>query len=89
MYVKDVTYEAFRPSLQGVMGPKSVNILAGNIEGKYLDTIMLRRKCIVLFKLVDLSRSADVLAVSFKSIKFLEDGMLGSRRPLKSYSKDR
>ena len=46
-------------------------------------------KCIILFKLVDLSQSVDMLAVFYKSIQFSNTNMSGTRRPLKSYTRDR
>ena len=39
--------------------------------------------CIVLFKIVDLLRSVDILAISFKSIKFTEEGFSEIRSPVK------
>ena len=43
----------------------------------------------VLFKMVYLSRPVDVWAISFKSLRFNKLGIEGTRKPLKSYSKDR
>jgi hypothetical protein len=58
-------------------------------ENMKLSMKLLRIKCIILFKLVDLARSADVLAVSHKSIIFSAQEMKGLRRPLKNYIRDR
>jgi hypothetical protein len=54
-----------------------------------MDNKSLRMVAIILFKMVDLSRSADVVAISFKSLRFSQTQMSGSRRPVKTRKADR
>ena len=85
--------DRMRPSNPAYETTWDLNVLIGWIKtlrpNEQLDIQTLRLKCIVLFKLVDLARSADILSVSHQLIAFTQNGMTGTRRPFKNYTQDR
>jgi site-specific recombinase XerD len=68
---------------------KMINFIQSLPDNQQMDDVTLRMKCIMLFKIVDLSRSADIIAISFKSVSFSNNVLSGTRRPIKNYKKDR
>ena len=64
-----------------------VHYIASLPDNKDLDTDVLRRKCIVLFKLVTMARSADVDSVKFATLAFTPQHMVYQLRPTKNYKR--
>ena len=72
--------ERMRPPDPAYEQSWNLDVLVNWVESlrpnKQLDLLTLRMKCIILFKLVDMTRSADLLAVSLDLSDLLRKGYL-------------
>jgi integrase len=81
-----------RPALPAYESAWSLDAIVDWIEAlgpnSKLSMKLLRAKCIMLFKLITMARSADILAISWKTVKCQDSKLTGFYKRLKNYRRD-